>query len=107
MMNKKFAVKIAAAAFAVTAMFSACSTMESGPAPENITLSEYNQIHPGMTYAEVQEIVGSSGTLLSESQVGEYHTFMVMWYEDNHSGANANVMFQNGVVISKAQYGLY
>ena len=44
MMNKKFAVKIAAAAFAVTAMFSACSTTESGPAPENITLSEYNQI---------------------------------------------------------------
>lgn len=107
MKNKKIAAKIVSAAFAVTAMFSACSGGVSGPAPENITLSEYNQIHPGMTYAQVQEIVGSSGTLLSESGFGEYYTFIVMWYEDDHSGANANVMFQNGVVISKAQYGLY
>ena len=107
MKNQKLSVKIVSAAFAVSALLSACSGGTSGPAPENITLSEYNQIRPGMTYAEVQEIVGSSGILLSESQVGEYHTFMIMWYEDDHSGANANVMFQNGVVISKAQYGLY
>ena len=104
MKHTKLAVKIASAAFAVTALFSACS---GGPADENITLAEYVQIRPGMTYSEVRDIVGGDGIVLSESSYGNYYTVMLMWYEDDYSGANANVMFQNGVVISKAQYGLY
>ena len=107
MKNQKLAVKIASMAFAVTTLLSACSGGASGPAPENITLAEFNQIRPGMTYTEVQNIVGSAGTLMSESGFGEYYSFMVMWYEDDYSGANANVLFQNGIVVSKAQYGLY
>jgi hypothetical protein len=74
-----------------------------------ISLDEFNQIKTGMTYDEVVSIIGSKGELLSESDLGigsEYVTTMWMWEGKGSIGANANVMFQDGKVVNKAQFGL-
>lgn len=80
----------------------------SGQNQPTITLAEFNAIQEGMTYQEVTDIVGSSGELISETDIGvpEYYTQMRSWEGEGLLGANANVIFQNGVVTSKAQFGL-
>ena len=72
----------------------------------SMSLNEFNQIETGMTYEEVCEIVGGEGTLSSSVDLGEYKTEMYMWTGDGTIGANANVTFQQGKVISKSQLGL-
>ena len=74
-----------------------------------ISLDEFNKIENGMSYSEVCDIVGGEGTLSSSSDIGlgaEYKTDLYQWSGDGSIGANANVMFQNNKVISKAQVGL-
>lgn len=58
-----------------------------------------------MTYQEVVSILGSSGEVISSSDVAGYKTVMYMW-EGNSLGANMNAMFQNDKMVSKAQFGL-
>lgn len=77
--------------------------------PPTITMAEYNQIETGMTYFQVCDIIGGSGELLSEVDMGmgfEYATEMYMWEGEGIVGANANVTFQGSKVIAKAQFGL-
>lgn len=77
--------------------------------PPTITMAEYNQIEMGMTYYRVCEIIGGTGTLLSETDLDigyEYSTDMYSWDGEGSLGANANVTFQGGSVVSKAQFGL-
>ncbi len=71
-----------------------------------MTLAKFNKIETGMSYEDVCDIVGSNGTLLSETEMAGYHTFVVMWYGKGMTGANANVTIQNNKVITKAQFGL-
>lgn len=74
-----------------------------------ITLSEFNAIQNGMTYEQVCEIVGGPGELLSDVDLGigsEYAGQVYMWEGNGSLGANANITFQGGVVVMKAQYGL-
>lgn len=74
-----------------------------------ISLDEFNQIATGMTYDEVVKIIGGPGEILSQTDLGmgdEYASVMYMWDGEGSIGANANVMFQGGEVISKAQFGL-
>lgn len=75
---------------------------------EFITLDEFNQIQAGMTYEQVVNIIGSNGTLTSDVSLGNeaYHTQIYMWYGNRITGANANITFQGGKVVSKAQFGL-
>lgn len=103
MKNHKLAAKVLSAAFALTVMLSSCSGQ---PSSKYITRAEYNQIHTGMSYEQVCKIVGSNGTIMSESGEGRYYTMMVVWYENSYNGDNAVIMFQNNAVISKAQTGL-
>lgn len=77
--------------------------------PPEISLSEYEQIKNGMSYASVANIIGSPGELLSEVDLGlgaDLVTKMYSWDGSGDIGANATVMFQGGQVIEKAQYGL-
>ena len=72
----------------------------------SITLDEFNRIETGMTYDEVVNIIGSYGTELSRSEIAGYTTVILMWEGSGSLGANANVTFQNGSVMAKAQFGL-
>jgi hypothetical protein len=75
----------------------------------SMSLAEFNKIQTGMTYQEVQDIVGGEGTLSSSVDIGmgsEYKTEIYQWTGDGSIGANANVTFQGGKVMSKAQIGL-
>lgn len=70
-----------------------------------ITLDEFNSIETGMTYQEVVDIIGSEGTLSSENTIGDTNTKMYIWYgKDGLS--NANFIFSNDSLTSKAQLGL-
>ncbi len=70
-----------------------------------VTLAGYNHIKTGMTYAQVVKILGEDGVELSSNDIGGYRTVMYQWKgEDGIS--NMNAMFQNGRLISKAQFGL-
>lgn len=74
-----------------------------------ITLEEFNQIETGMTYEQVVEIIGTEGTVMSESDItgdGQYKTTIYSWQGEGSLGANANITFQTGKVVSKAQFGL-
>lgn len=72
----------------------------------SITLDEFNRIEMGMTYDEVVGIIGSYGSELSRSEIAGYTTVILMWEGSGSLGANANVTFQNGSVMAKAQFGL-
>jgi hypothetical protein len=70
-----------------------------------INLKEFEAIENGMTYEEVVSIVGGEGQVLSEvGKKGEpVYTIMIMYEGEEGIGANANFMFQDGELQSKAQ----
>lgn len=59
-----------------------------------------------MTYQQAVDVIGLDGTVISESQVVGFKTVMLMWNGEAGTGANANLIFQNGKLIQKAQFGL-
>jgi len=73
-------------------------------APE-ITKAEFAALRDGMSRAQAGGIVGSPGEVISESAMAGVRTVMVQWEGDSFGG-NANAMFQNDRLISKAQFGL-
>jgi hypothetical protein len=92
-------------------------TKEETPTPKvepkkeekkGINKGEFDSIENGMTYEEVVKIIGVEGEVMSESGTAgeEFHTVMYTWDGEEGLGANANAMFQDGVMISKAQFGL-
>lgn len=70
------------------------------------TMAEFNQLREGMTYEQAVEIIGGEGEVLSSSDMAGYQTVMFKWDGSGSFGANMNAMFQNGRMISKAQFGL-
>lgn len=79
-------------------MFSA----DDMPEPQGITMQQFSEVRPGMTYDEVVGILGEPDQLLSESELGGISTRILMWQGRSTIG-NANVTFQGGVVAMKAQ----
>jgi len=69
-----------------------------------VTSSEYGQLRDGMTYSQVQAIIGAPGQELSRSDLAGIVTVMYSW--TNSDGSNMNAMFQNGALVMKAQFGL-
>lgn len=110
-------VVIALAAFAVwfvvTQMSSRSTSTPDGrfvmpqaiaaPAPV-VTKAEYDQIREGMTYDQVVRIIGAPGDEQSRTDLAGFTTVMYAWMNSN--GSNMNAMFQNGELVSKAQFGL-
>ena len=70
-----------------------------------VSLANFNRLQTGMTYQEVVSILGSRGELISSSELAGTKTEMYQW-EGTSLGANMNAMFQDGKLISKAQFGL-
>ena len=72
--------------------------------PPVVTQAKYDQITNGMTYEEVRNIIGASGSEISRTDIGGYTTVMYAW--SNSNGSNMNAMFQKNALITKAQFGL-
>ena len=93
-----------------TASSTTTSSTTSGVTTEQkqdrLNLEKFNKIETGMSYQEVVNIIGEEGTVLSESEIGNIKSTIYSWYGEGSIGANANVTFQNGKVVSKAQVGL-
>lgn len=70
-----------------------------------VSLSEFEAIENGMTLEQVERIIGGEGQLMSSAGAGEVATELYTW-DGNGLGANANVTFQGGKVVGKAQFGL-
>ena len=73
---------------------------------ETISYAEYTKIETDMTYEKVCEIIGSYGYEMARTEMAGYQTVIVGWEGEGSIGANANVTFQNGKVVAKAQSGL-
>jgi hypothetical protein len=69
------------------------------------SLSKFSAIKNGMLESSVYEVMGGSGEVISESEVAGIKTSMHMWRAE-YGGGNMNIMFQHGIVVSKAQFGL-
>lgn len=67
-----------------------------------ITKAEYDSLVIGMSYARVCEIIGGPGKLMAESGNARIY----MWEGVGSIGANAQMVFMDGKLYSKAQYGL-
>ncbi|RJS60154.1 DUF3862 domain-containing protein [Bacillus sp. PK3_68] len=80
---------------------------ESKKETTKLTKEKFEQIKDGMSYDEVVKIVGSEGTLLSETGDSgtEFHTQMYEFETDGFL-SSANMTFQGGKLINKAQMGL-
>jgi len=69
-----------------------------------VTMSKFQQVDTGMTYARAVEIIGVDGEEMSRSDLAGFTTVMYGW--KNPGGSNMNAMFQNGHLVMKAQFGL-
>ena len=69
-----------------------------------VTMANFQRLETGMSYSDAVSILGGSGTEMSRSDLAGYTTVMYSW---QGSGiANMNAMFQNGKLVTKAQFGL-
>ena len=71
-----------------------------------VDLAQYQSLSSGMTYSRVTAVLGCEGSELSRVEMGGFKTVVYMWQGNSSAGANMNVMFQNGKLISRAQFGL-
>ena len=99
-------ISIVIVLFMLLGVLSFVATFAQPADDKYITLEEFSQIKAGMTYEQVQEIVGGAGTVTADSALAGIRTTIVTWYANPSIGSNANVTFQNNAVVSKAQIGL-
>ena len=103
------AAKPAASPSAAATTEPAPAVTQSAPASAaagTMSLAQFNQIQNGMSYEDVQKLVGSAGTVLSESSIGGISIRIVSWLGNGSLGSNAAITFQNGAVSGKSQAGL-
>jgi hypothetical protein len=74
------------------------------------TKDGFDQIREGMSYELVVQILGCDGEVMSSSEMAGFRTVMYGWKASGFvaaaTGGNMNAMFQNGRMVSKAQFGL-
>ena len=79
---------------------SSSSDEDGGTSEATITPEQFEQIENGMTYDEVTDLVGSEGEKQSESN-GK-----VTYNWRGEDGGTVSVIFDNGQVTTKSQFGL-
>ena len=72
---------------------------------DTVTLAQFNRLQTGMTKDQVETILGSPGVEQSSNELAGIRTEMRAW-NGNTFGGNMNVMFQDGKLVQKAQFGL-
>lgn len=72
-----------------------------------VTLAEFTALQTGMNYEEAVKIIGGPGNEMSRVEIaGLAPTVVYAWDGEGTLGANMNATFQNGKLVSKAQFGL-
>lgn len=78
---------------------------------DKYSIEQYNSIYPGTTYQTCQSILDSPGVLMSETKIPGIPGYSIgssiqtySWQNDN--GSNMVLMFEDGILTSKAQLGL-
>lgn len=71
-----------------------------------VSMASFNQLRDGMSHKQVVEILGSEGEMVSSSNVAGIKTIMYKWESRSSSYSAMSVMFQNGRLVMKSQYGL-
>ncbi len=74
-----------------------------------ITPEEYSLINEGMSYEDVCSIVGGEGEIIQKIDFGADKNFAITTYEwtgESDESAVADIVFKNGVVLSKTQSNL-
>ena len=76
--------------------------------PSTIFKSEFEQTQEGMTPEQVVVIVGGPGEMVAELGTPGTRGYNVTYKYtgEGRLGANASILFQNGKLCMKAQYGL-
>ncbi|ODT13538.1 MAG: hypothetical protein ABS35_37615 [Kaistia sp. SCN 65-12] len=59
-----------------------------------------------MSYAAARDIIGCEGEVLSQVSLGGTNSVAVGWDAQTAMFGNMNVTFQNGKLVSRAQFGL-
>lgn len=85
---------------------SASASSEEEPTDAGVTMAGFEQLQTGMSYSEAVAILGGPGKEISRSDLGGTSTVMYQWEAGGFSVGNMNAMFQNGRLVSKAQFGL-
>lgn len=77
------------------------------------TLAEFNQLTEGITYQRAVEIIGAQGTMQDSSQMGAVPGIVeaqdvvtYSWEGSGSVGAKMNATFVDGIMQSKAKFGL-
>lgn len=69
-----------------------------------VTMAKFSVLQNGMTYSQAESAIGFAGSEVSRTNIAGITTVMYSWA--NPDGSNLNAMFQNGELVSKAQFGL-
>ncbi|MBP0021954.1 MAG: hypothetical protein J7647_30905 [Cyanobacteria bacterium SBLK] len=80
------------------------TTAEEKPAKQ-LTLADYEAIANGITLEEARKALESDGKQMSSSEVAGIKTEIYIW-ENTPPTSNITLTFQDGKMVSKAQFGL-
>lgn len=71
-------------------------------------MEEYDKIQDGMTYEQVEKIIGGSGKLQSTfgTKGTSFYTVIYRWKGYGAKDAYADLTFQDGKLTMKIQFGL-
>jgi hypothetical protein len=79
---------------------------ESEAPSDGVTLENFQRLQSGMSYSQAVAILGEPGVEMSRTDLGGTTTVMYQWKAGGLSIGNMKAMFQNGRLVSKAQFGL-
>ena len=97
-----FAALVVVAVFAVL-IIRETGGPQTGSTPATYGIAQFDELSPGMTKAEVRAVVGP-GVKTVEQTVAGYHGEAFSY--QNADGSNMLLEFQDGILITKAQFGL-
>ena len=76
------------------------------PAPlRGVCMEEYHLVETGMSYDEVKGVIGPADEELSRVDIGGITTVLLQW-KGRNLFSNMHLTFQNGQLVTKAQFGL-
>lgn len=74
--------------------------------PCGATLAEFYELEIGMSYVVARDIIGCDGEVLSQVSLGGANSVMVSWNAQTAMFGSMNATFQNGQLVSRAQFRL-